>query len=158
GLRDLRRAGARRRRRVLCPRRRLPLRGDRHRPPGRRPSSGAAGLASARRGGLRGLGMAVDAQTRFEEREPSQAAGRTDRAIPVLAAKGTAAGLAVAALGFGIWQVRNVVVLLLLALTFAAAIRPGVEWLRGHHVPQPLAIFTFFFAVFAIFAAFCWLA
>jgi predicted PurR-regulated permease PerM len=52
------------------------------------------------------------------------------------AAKATAAAVAVVALAFGLWKVRSIVILLLLALTFAAAIRPGVEWLRRRGVPQ----------------------
>src|SRR4051794_7384178 len=64
--------------------------------------------------------------------------------VTVLAAKAAVAVLAVGAAGFGLWRVRSIVILLLLALTFAAAIRPGVEWLRRHKVPQPASIFAFF--------------
>ena len=73
-------------------------------------------------------------------------------------AKATAAALAVAALGFGIWQVRSVLILLLLSLTFAAAIRPGVDWLRGHHVPQSLAILLHFAVVGIAVGLLIWLA
>jgi predicted PurR-regulated permease PerM len=50
------------------------------------------------------------------------------------------------------------VILLLLALTFAAAIRPGVEWMRRHRVPQPAAILSFFLAVGAVVVLFFWAA
>jgi predicted PurR-regulated permease PerM len=69
-----------------------------------------------------------------------------------------AAGLGVAALAFGLWQVRSVVILLLLALTFAAAIRPGVEWLQARHFPQPAAIFSFFALSGAVIVVFFWAA
>ena len=85
-------------------------------------------------------------------------AARPERDVGRLAARATTAALAVGAVGFGIWQVRKVVILVLLALTFAAAIRPGVEWLRRHRVPEPLAIFLFFVVVGGILAMFCWLA
>jgi predicted PurR-regulated permease PerM len=74
------------------------------------------------------------------------------------AAKATAAAVVVVALAFGLWKVRSIVILLLLALTFAAAIRPGVEWLRRRHVPQSLAIFFFFALVLGAIGLFFWLA
>lgn len=74
------------------------------------------------------------------------------------AAKVTAAAVVVVAIAFGLWRVRSIVILLLLALTFAAAIRPGVEWLRRRHVPQSLAIFFFFALVLGTLGLFFWLA
>ena len=73
-------------------------------------------------------------------------------------AKATAAALAVVALAAGIWQVRSVLILLLLAITFAAAIRPGVEWLGRHRVPQSLGILLHFLVVGAAVALLLWLA
>jgi predicted PurR-regulated permease PerM len=75
-----------------------------------------------------------------------------------LAAKAAAAAIAVGALGFAVWQVRAVVILLLLALTFAAAIRPGVEWLEERRLPRPAAILAFFLAVGAVAVLFFWAA
>jgi hypothetical protein len=37
----------------------------------------------------------------------------------------------VVAAAFRLWKMRSIVILLLLELTFAAAIRPGVEWPIG---------------------------
>jgi predicted PurR-regulated permease PerM len=76
----------------------------------------------------------------------------------VRVAKATAAALAVAALAFGIWQVRSVLTLLLLSITFAAAIRPGVEWLGRHRVPQSVGILLHFLVVGAAVALLLWLA
>jgi predicted PurR-regulated permease PerM len=76
----------------------------------------------------------------------------------VTAAKAAAGAIAVVALAFGLWRVRSIVILLLLALTFAAAIRPGVEWLRWRRVPQSLAIGVFFVGVLGAFFLFFWLA
>src|SRR5262249_59403461 len=70
----------------------------------------------------------------------------------------TAGVVLVAAAAFGIWQVRDIVILLLLALTFAAAIRPGVEWLVARRVPQAAAIGVFFLAAGGAIGLFCWLA
>ena len=77
--------------------------------------------------------------------EAQQGGGaRSDRDITTLAAKATAAAVAVIAFAFGLWQVRTIVILLVLALTFAAAIRPGMEWLERRRVPQSAAILFFF--------------
>jgi predicted PurR-regulated permease PerM len=100
--------------------------------------------------------MAVDARELADA--PARRAGRSDQDVTLLVAKATAAALAVGALGFGLWRVRSIIILLLLALTFAAAIRPGVEWLRRHRVPQPVAILLFFLLVFGVVVFFFWVA
>jgi predicted PurR-regulated permease PerM len=81
-----------------------------------------------------------------------------DRVLTIRVAKATAAGLAVFALAFALWQVRTVIILLLLAVTLAAAIRPSVEWLGRHRVPESVAIFLHFLVVGGTFALFVWLA
>jgi predicted PurR-regulated permease PerM len=82
----------------------------------------------------------------------------SDHDLTMRVAKATAAALAVAGLAAALWQVRTVIILLLLALTLAAAIRPGVEWLGRHHVPQSLAIFLHFLLVAVAIGLFFWLA
>ena len=96
--------------------------------------------------------MAIDTQTGGSESAPAP------RDVTLVVAKATAAALAVGAVAFGLWKVRDIVVLLLLALTLAAAIRPGVEWLNRRRVPQPLAILVFFVLVGGVLGIFCWLA
>jgi predicted PurR-regulated permease PerM len=81
-----------------------------------------------------------------------------DRVLTTRVAKATAAALAVAAAAFGLWEVRSVIILLLLAVTFASAMRPGVEWLRAHRIPQSLAVLLHFLAVGAAVALLIWLA
>lgn len=84
--------------------------------------------------------------------------GSTDRDLMRRVAKATATALAVVALAFGLWQVRTIAILLLLSLTFAAAMRPGVEWLQPRRVPEPVAILLFFVGTAAILVAFFWFA
>jgi predicted PurR-regulated permease PerM len=99
------------------------------------------------------------APTPAETPQPAEQEARsTDRDLTIRAAKVTAAGLAVFALAFALWQVRSVIILLLLALTLAAAIRPGVEWLGRHRVPEPIAILLHFLVVGGTIALFVWLA
>jgi predicted PurR-regulated permease PerM len=90
------------------------------------------------------------------ERRPRPASGERD--VARTAARAAAAAIAVAAIAFGLWKVRSIVILLVLALTFAAAMRPGVEWLRRRRVPEPLAILFFFLLVLGVIGAFFWLA
>ena len=81
-----------------------------------------------------------------------------DRDLTIRVAKATAAALAVVALAYAVWQVRTVLILLLLALTFAAAIRPGVDWLHRHRVPEAIAILAHLAVVLAALGLFVWLA
>ena len=76
--------------------------------------------------------------------EPSGEAKPDRPDVAITAARAAAAAIAVAAIAFGLWKVRSIIILLLLALTFAAAMRPGVEWLHRRKVPEPLAILFFF--------------
>jgi putative permease len=93
------------------------------------------------------------------ERLSRDDAGATaDRDLTIRVAKATAAALAVAALAFAFWQVRSVIILFLLALTLAAAIRPGVEWLGRHRVPQSVGILLHFLLVGGVVALLLWLA
>lgn len=91
---------------------------------------------------------------------PETPSGRetSDRELTIRAAKAAAAVIAVGAVAFGIWQVRSVVTLLLLSLTLAAAMRPGVEALERRRVPHTLAIGVFFVAVLGGLALFFWFA
>jgi predicted PurR-regulated permease PerM len=49
-----------------------------------------------------------------------------------------AGGIVVLALA--VWKLRLVVGLLFAAAIIAAAMRPGIEWLRRHHVPRPAGL------------------
>ena len=91
-------------------------------------------------------------------REPSVAPKASGEGVTVTAARAAAGAIAVAVIAFGLWKVRDLIVLLLLALTFAAAMRPGVEWLERRKVPKGLAILSFFVLVLGIFVLFFWLA
>jgi predicted PurR-regulated permease PerM len=78
--------------------------------------------------------------------------------LTVRVAKATAAALAVVALAAGVWQVRSVLILLLLSLTFAAAMRPGVEWLNQRRVPQSVGILLHFLVIGGAVGLLLWLA
>jgi predicted PurR-regulated permease PerM len=100
--------------------------------------------------------VAVEASTQRRTRNSALATG-SGRDVTRTAAKATAAGIVVVAIAFGLWKVRSIIILLLLALTFAAAIRPGVEWLERRRVPQAAAILVFFLGVLGTLGLFFWL-
>ncbi len=78
---------------------------------------------------------------------------------PLRVAARAALGVAlVAVVTLGLWRVRDVIVLLLLSLTLAAAVRPGVDALRRRGVPQVVAIGVFFILVLGALTLFCWFA
>jgi predicted PurR-regulated permease PerM len=66
--------------------------------------------------------------------------------------------IGVVVLTLAIWRLRTLVILLLLAVTFAAALRPAVEWLHRRRVPKSLAIFLLFVLGIGVFVVFFWLA
>jgi len=98
--------------------------------------------------------VAIDGGT--EER--GMAGAPPARDITRTAARAAVGVIAVVAIAFGLWKVRDMIILLLLALTFAAAMRPGVERLRRRGVPQSFAILFFFVTVLGILGVFIWLA
>jgi predicted PurR-regulated permease PerM len=102
--------------------------------------------------------VAVDARTEPAEHDTSGVVAAPSRDVTLTAAKAAAGATAVFAVAFGLWRVRSIVILLLLALTFAAAIRPGVEWLRRRGVPESASILVFFVAGLGTLGLFFWLA
>jgi predicted PurR-regulated permease PerM len=93
--------------------------------------------------------------TSFDSTREGTGSGRgtTWRAV-----QATAGGVLVVAVAFGLWRVRTMIILLLLALTFAAAVRPGVDWLRRRRVPESVAILVFFVVGLGVVFLFFWLA
>ena len=75
-----------------------------------------------------------------------------------IAARAAIGVIVVAVLTFGLWQVRDVVILLVLSLSIAAAVRPGVDLLKRHHVPEVLAIGAFLLAGVGSVVLFFWFA
>jgi predicted PurR-regulated permease PerM len=64
----------------------------------------------------------------------------------------------VVALALALWKLRLVIALLFLALVVAAAMRPGVEWLRNRGVPRALGIGLHYLGFAGFIALLLWLA
>src|SRR5919199_1906364 len=69
---------------------------------------------------------------------------------------GTAVAVAVVVGAIALWKLRILIALLFLAFTIAAAMRPGVEWLRHRRVPRALGIGLHYVALFAFIGLFLW--
>jgi predicted PurR-regulated permease PerM len=69
----------------------------------------------------------------------------------------TLVGLGVVVGAFALWHLKVLVALLLLAIIIASAMRPGVEWLRGHRVPRPLGVAVHYIAFLGVIALLLWL-
>jgi predicted PurR-regulated permease PerM len=68
----------------------------------------------------------------------------------------TLVAVAVVASAVALWELRVLLSLLLLGLVIAAAMRPGVEWLRRHHVPAAFGIALHYLALAGLVALFLW--
>jgi len=75
-----------------------------------------------------------------------------------IAARAAIGVIVVVVATFGLWQVRDVVILLVLSLSIASAVRPGVELLERYRVPQVLAIGAFLLAGIGSVVLFFWFA
>jgi predicted PurR-regulated permease PerM len=65
--------------------------------------------------------------------------------------------VAVVAVALALWKIRLVIALLFVALTIAAAMRPGVEWLHARRVPRVVGVLLHYLALLGVFAVLVWL-
>jgi len=92
--------------------------------------------------------------------EPDKAPVSRDNALPhvaVLTLVGGFVGLGVVATTLALWEGRVVMLLLFLAYTLGAAVRPGVDRLVRMGVPRALALVGHFALVFSVIALLLWL-
>jgi predicted PurR-regulated permease PerM len=68
----------------------------------------------------------------------------------------TAVAGAVVVVAIALWHIRVLIALLFLAFTIAAAMRPGVEWLRRRRIPRAGGIAIHYLALFAFLGLFLW--
>ena len=64
-------------------------------------------------------------------------------------------GIVVCALAF--WQLRVVFALLFLAFIFAAAMRPGIEWLAERRIPRPAGLLLHYAVLIGALAVLLWI-
>ena len=90
----------------------------------------------------------------FPTRDYGDNSGMKDTARKALVAALVVGGVVV--LGLALWKLRVVIALLFLAFIIAAAMRPSVEWLRGHRIPRGLGIMAHYVALVAAVGLLIW--
>jgi predicted PurR-regulated permease PerM len=73
------------------------------------------------------------------------------------AAIAAAAAVGVIVLALALWKLRSVIALLFLAMTLAAAMRPGVEWLQERRVPRVAGVLLHYLVILGVIALLLWL-
>src|ERR1041385_3174014 len=63
-------------------------------------------------------------------------------------------GIVVVALA--LWKLKLVLALLFFAFIVAAAMRPGIEWLKTHGVPRGIGLLLHYLGLFALVGLFLW--
>src|SRR5437588_3201577 len=74
------------------------------------------------------------------------------------AAVATLIVIALVAVALALWKLKLVLALVFLGIIIAAAMRPGIEWLRRHRVPRGIALLIHYVGVFGLIALLLWLA
>jgi predicted PurR-regulated permease PerM len=66
----------------------------------------------------------------------------------------TAVAVGVVALALALWKLKLVVALVFVAITFAAAMRPGIDWLARHRVPRSVGVLLHYLVLCGLVALF----
>jgi predicted PurR-regulated permease PerM len=69
----------------------------------------------------------------------------------------TAVAVGVVVLALALWKLRTMIALLFVAFIVAAAMRPGIEWLKARGVPRGVGVLLHYAALAALFALLVWL-
>jgi predicted PurR-regulated permease PerM len=88
------------------------------------------------------------------KREPAAQAREPGESIARRALIATAVAVGVVALAVALWKLRLIVALVFVAMTWAAAMRPGVESLRRRGVPRPVGVFLHYLGLLGLVALF----
>jgi predicted PurR-regulated permease PerM len=57
----------------------------------------------------------------------------------------------------GLWKLQEVLALLFVAFTLAAAMRPGIEWLQRHRIPRGVGLLLHYLAILGLVLLLLWL-
>jgi len=66
----------------------------------------------------------------------------------------TAVAVGVVVLALALWKLRLIVTLVFVAITWAAAMRPGVDWLRRHGIPKAIGVLLHYLVLLGLVAVF----
>jgi predicted PurR-regulated permease PerM len=65
--------------------------------------------------------------------------------------------LAIVVAALALWKIKLVIALLFLGFIVAAAMRPGVDWLRRHRIPPGVGVLIHYAVLLGVVALFLWL-
>ncbi len=71
-------------------------------------------------------------------------------------AVGTIVFIAIVVLALALWKLKLVIALVFFGFIIAAAMRPGVEWLRRHMIPRSAGVLVHYLALLGLIALFLW--
>jgi predicted PurR-regulated permease PerM len=94
----------------------------------------------------------LEAGATTEQPFGSPAAPRSTRTPFRIALQASTGVIVVAALAFIVYAVRDILVLVVVAMFLATGLNPAVEWLRRHRVPSAVALFTVTVVVLGVVA------
>jgi predicted PurR-regulated permease PerM len=86
------------------------------------------------------------------KREPAVQAQESGESIARRALIATAVAVGVVALALALWKLRLIVTIVFVAMTWAAAMRPGVDWLQRHRVPRAAGVLLHYLVLLGILA------
>jgi len=66
----------------------------------------------------------------------------------------TAVAVGVVVLALALWKLLLIVTLVFVAITWAAAMRPGVDWLRRHGIPRAMGVLLHYLVLLGLVAVF----
>jgi len=88
------------------------------------------------------------------KREPAVQAQEPGESIARRALIATAVAVGVVAFALALWKLRLIVTLVFVAITWAAAMRPGVDWLRRHGIPRGVGVLIHYLVLLGLIALF----
>jgi predicted PurR-regulated permease PerM len=91
---------------------------------------------------------------RVRTSEPAVPVEEPKESIARRAMIATAVAVLVVALALALWKLRLIVTLVFVAMTWAAAMRPSVEWLRRHGISRGFGVLLHYFALVGLIALF----
>src|SRR2546423_5017018 len=74
------------------------------------------------------------------------------------AAIATLVVIAIVALALALWKLKLLLALVFLGMTIAAAMRPGIEWLKSYGLPRGVGVIVHYVGLFGLIALLLWLA
>jgi predicted PurR-regulated permease PerM len=88
-----------------------------------------------------------------ESEKPSEPDRRSVARTALIA---SVVGVLVIVAALALWELKLVIALLFLAVTLAAAMRPGVDWLAERKVPRSLGVLLHYLVLLGLIALFLW--